>query len=150
LILGKHRVAIALLFVFDFAGAKVAPAQSARSDSVWMFDARVVQVVSGGTWTDGARTGHYRVVVRSDGTDVVHYSTVVQWMERQGTKQDLELVKTVELSSIAKRWFSMLDPDLRLSRGRWILAIDASDGPLRPAKHRPQFILGPPGSVTIR
>jgi hypothetical protein len=122
----------------------------ARADSIWKFDARVVQVISGGTWTDGDRTGQFRIVVRSDGTDQVHYTTVVQWMLRRGLRQDLELVRSVDLSTVTPRWYSILGPELRYSRGRWILAVHAADAPLREAKHRPQYLLGAPGIITPR
>jgi hypothetical protein len=112
--------------------------------------ARVSQVVSGGSWTAGPSSGHYRIVVSSDGAVDNHYTIVVQWMERSASARDLALVFSVDLKSLGTRWYSMLDPDLRWSRGRWILTLDASDAPLMPAMHRATFELGGPGYIRER
>jgi hypothetical protein len=152
----SSRLAVPLLALPIVLGAARAPVARAqpplplRADSVWLLDSRVVQVISGGTWAEGDRSGHYRILVRSDGKDEVHYTTVVQWLLRRGLSQDLELVQSLDVSTVATRWYSMLDPELRFSRGRWILVLDASAGPRKPATHRAQFVLGPPGRITIR
>ena len=144
-------VAVAAPVVLGAAAAPVAQSQAAPSvSSAYALDSRVVQVVSGGAWTEGDRSGQYRIVVRSDGADSVHYTTVVQWMVRRGMSQELELVESVDLSTVAKTWFSMLDPELKLRGGRWHLIVDAADAPLRPASHRPQFVLGLPGQIRVR
>jgi len=143
-------LAIALPVVLGAARAPVVRAQALRVEPAYALDSRVVQVVSGGAWTDGPRSGQYRIVVRSDGADSVHYTTVVQWMVRRGMSQDLEMVASVDLSTISAAWFSMLDPELRLRNGRWFLVVDAATAPLRTASHRPQFALGPPGQIRAR
>jgi len=112
--------------------------------------ARVSQVVSGGSWTAGTSTGHYRIIVSGDGDVDNHYTIVVQWMERSGPAHDLALVYGVDLKSLGTRWYSMLDPELRWSRGRWVLTLDASDAPLMPAMHRATFELGGPGYIRER
>jgi hypothetical protein len=131
----------------------IAPARAqSRLDSTWALDSRVVQVVSGGLWKDGDRSGQYRIIVRSDGADSsTHYSAVVQWMARRDDiGQDLELVTSVPLSTVAPKWHNLLDPELNIRRGRWVLTMDASTGPMKPAIHHASFTLGPPGHVTRR
>jgi hypothetical protein len=147
----SSRAAVALVaaVALDPVFAR-ADAQAPRSDSPWALDSRVVQVVSGGVWSSGADSGHYRVIVMSDGVEQVRHSAVVQWLVRRGTSQEVALFRTVNLVEVSPRWFSFLDPEIRLSRGRWILTLVAADRPLRAATHRPQFILGPPGRVTER
>jgi hypothetical protein len=107
-------------------------------------------VVSGGSWTKGDSSGQYRIIVRSDGVDTVHYTTVVQWMVRSGLGQELQMVHSVDMHSVATSYFSILDPELKLRSGRWLLVVDAADAPLRTAIHRPVFVLGPPGQIHAR
>ena len=135
---------------WDAAAASRALAQAGNTDSALVLDTRVVQVVSGGAWTKGDSSGQYRIIVRSDGIDTVHYTTVVQWMVRRGLGQELTLVHSVDIRTVAKRWFSVLDPELRLRGDRWLLIVDAAEAPLRTATHRPQFVLGPPGQIRPR
>src|SRR5690349_7292146 len=139
------------VMVLVFSGASVARAQ-AQLDSTWTLDSRVVQVVSGGLWKDGARSGQYRIIVRSDGADSsTHYSAVVQWMSRRNdTGQDLELITSTPLSRVAPKWHNMLDPELSIRRGRWVLTVDALVGPMKPAVHHVSFTLGAPGEIRLR
>ncbi|HEX7954485.1 MAG TPA: hypothetical protein VF523_15590 [Burkholderiales bacterium] len=136
--------------VSDAAASSRAAAQDRMPDSAFALDSRVVQVVSGGSWTKGDSSGQYRIIVRSDGIDTVHYTTVVQWMVRRGLGQELTLVHSVDVRTVAKRWFYMLDPELRLRGDRWLLIVNAAEAPLRTASHRPQFVLGPPGQIRPR
>ena len=141
---------LALPVVLGVARAPLARAQTTRTDSVWLLDSRVVQVVSGGSWSKGDSSGQYRVIVRAEGVDTVHYAAVVQWMVRRGLSQDLQLVHTVNIGAVGKHWYSTLDPELRPWRGRWLLTLDAADAPLRAANHRAHFVLGPPGEIRVR
>ena len=128
----------------------IAFAAAIRQDSLASVDTRIFQVVSGGSWSDATGNGHYRVVVSSDGASGVHYTTILQWMGRRGLAQDVELLRSVDLKTVGTRWYSMLDPELKWSRGRWILYLDASEAPLLPATHRPSFQLGAPGDIRER
>jgi hypothetical protein len=62
---------VALALVVNVACAHVpaisplAFAAAIREDSLSSVDARIFQVVSGGSWSDATGNGHYRVVVSS-------------------------------------------------------------------------------------
>ena len=135
-------------------GAVVVHAQSPREaappDSMLLSDVRVVQVVTGGSWVDGTRRGHFRVVVIRDGVDVAHHTTYLQWLERQGLTERVELLESVDLHTLAARWYAILAPEIKLSRGMWLLNVDVQEGPLQPSRRRITFLLGPPGHVRVR
>lgn len=141
--------AAALLFAAAVAHAQP-PREQAPPDSILLSDVRIVQVVTGGSWVEGERRGHYRVVVLRDGGDVPHHTTYVQWLERHGLTERVSLLQSADLQTLATHWYAILSPEIRLSRGIWYLNVDVQDGPARPSRRRVTFVLGPPGHIRLR
>ena len=57
-------------------------------------DPSVVSVVTGGQWSEGPRSGHFRVVVRQLGWDHVVTEVHLQWVSPDVATQSLEIVRS--------------------------------------------------------
>ena len=134
-----------ILLPVVFGGAPMAPAQDSA-----LVDPRVSAVATGGRWTAGARSGYYRVVIRTGAREPATSDLTVQWLATQGSDSVPTVVRSLgiqELSGIGR-----LDrPQIGQFVKGWRLWVQATDSESPQGTQRTRAVdLGPPGEVRVK
>jgi hypothetical protein len=136
---------LAILLPLAFAGVRAAPAQDSA-----LVDPSVSAVATGGRWTAQARSGYYRVIIRTGGVEHAASDLTVQWLTAAGPDALPTVVRSLgikELSGIGR-----LDrPQLGQFMKGWRLWVQVTDTQSPQGTQRTWAVdLGPPGEVRVR
>ena len=128
-----------------FAAARVAPAQDSA-----VVDPRVSAVATGGRWTAEARSGYYRVVIRTGGGEHATSDLTMQWLAAPSPNAPPIVIRSLgiqELSGIGR-----LDrPQFGQYLKGWRLWVQLTDTQSTQGAQRTRAVdLGPPGEARVR
>ena len=136
-----------LLLVLPLLGAAVRTAPAQDTVSV---DPMVAAVVTGGHWTSEGRSGYYRVIIKTGGSQRGSSTLIVQWLSDPTRDAPPTVVRSApvnELSGLAR-----LDrPQIGQFLKGWRVWIQVTDPQVSasPAKTR-AIDLGPPGELQVK
>jgi len=85
------------------------PATSLAQDSTRL-DPSVASVVSGGHWQQGQQAGHYRLIVRTAGSEHVSSTLRVEWILEGTGRQDDSVLVSSPVDSIPDWVWSLAEP----------------------------------------
>src|SRR5438876_1714329 len=112
--------------LFLALGVLAIPRLSAAQDTVPL-DPSVSSVVSGGHWQRGLQAGHYRIVVRSAGSEHVSSTLRVEWILEGTGKQDDSVLVSSAVDSIPDWVWSLGQPQLSCTAGVCEFTIHGTD-----------------------
>ncbi|HEV8356688.1 MAG TPA: hypothetical protein VGQ17_08000 [Gemmatimonadales bacterium] len=133
-----------------FLPAVSAGTHRASAQDSALVDPRVSAVATGGQWTAEARSGYYRVIIRTGGVEHASSDLTLQWLAAPDPDALPTVVRSVaikELSGIGR-----LDrPQLGQFQKGWRLWVHVTDTQSPQGAQTIRAVdLGPPGEVKVR
>ncbi len=127
--------------------AALLAARPLRAQDPPALDPAVTHVTTGGTWQDGSRHGHYRLIVVGSGWAPVTSRLLIQWMEEDPALHRFLVRDSRTVTVIADSW--SLGPPQFVAGTRSVKATVAGTDPHTGHAATWSLTLGPPGQFSV-